>query len=67
MKVLLDTCVSGALRWPLMEAGHEVIWTGEWDKDPGDDEILAFAHRESRVLVTLDKDTCPMTRGLYAD
>ncbi|NJN55617.1 MAG: DUF5615 family PIN-like protein, partial [Anaerolineae bacterium] len=24
--------------------------------DPGDDEIMAFAHREGRVLVTLDKD-----------
>lgn len=56
MKILLDTCVSGTLRRPLSEAGHDVIWTGEWDEDPGDDEILAFAHQEGRVLVTLDKD-----------
>jgi hypothetical protein len=33
-----------------------VIWAGEWAEDPGDDEILARAHREGRVLVTLDKD-----------
>lgn len=25
MKLLLDTCVSGALRQPLTEAGHDVI------------------------------------------
>ena len=25
-------------------------------RDPGDDEILARAHREERILVTLDKD-----------
>jgi predicted nuclease of predicted toxin-antitoxin system len=26
------------------------------ERDPGDDEILARAHREERVLITLDKD-----------
>jgi len=25
-------------------------------EDPGDEEILEWAHREGRVLVTLDKD-----------
>jgi predicted nuclease of predicted toxin-antitoxin system len=40
----------------LADAGHDVIWTGEWDEDPGDDQIITFAHRERRVLVTLDKD-----------
>ena len=56
MKILLDTCVWGGARKPLDLAGHDVIWTGDWEKDPGDEEILAFAHRENRVLVTLDKD-----------
>jgi predicted nuclease of predicted toxin-antitoxin system len=28
----------------------------DWAKDPGDEEILTQAHREGRVLVTLDKD-----------
>jgi predicted nuclease of predicted toxin-antitoxin system len=36
--------------------GHDVIWAGDWPEDPGDDEILARAHREARILVTLDKD-----------
>lgn len=56
MKVLLDTCVWGGARSVLEAAGHDVIWTGDWEKDPGDEEILAYAHREGRVLVTLDKD-----------
>jgi predicted nuclease of predicted toxin-antitoxin system len=42
---------------PALEAaGHDVVWAGAWDSDPGDEEILARADRESRVLVTLDKD-----------
>jgi len=40
----------------LQEAGYDVVWTGDWDKDPGDQEILALAYTEGRVLVTLDKD-----------
>lgn len=57
MKVLLDTCVSGKLVRPaLTEAGHDAIWAGDWESDPGDEAILAIAHHEGRVLVTLDKD-----------
>jgi predicted nuclease of predicted toxin-antitoxin system len=56
MKVLLDTCVWGGVRKALSDAGHDVVWTGDWEEDPGDDEILAHAYREGRVLVTLDKD-----------
>jgi len=33
-----------------------VVWSGDWAKDPGDEEILATAYREGRILVTLDKD-----------
>ena len=56
MKILLDTCVWGGTRKDLEAVGHDVVWTGDWPKDPGDREILAYAHREGRVLVTLDKD-----------
>jgi len=56
MKVLLDTCVSGGLLKVIEASGHDVIWSGEWENDPGDIEILAFAHKEGRILVTLDKD-----------
>ena len=32
------------------------MWAGDWPEDPGDDEILAKAYEEGRILVTLDKD-----------
>jgi predicted nuclease of predicted toxin-antitoxin system len=56
MKLLLDSCVWGGTRAELEAAGHDVVWAGDWAEDPGDDEILATANREGRVLVTLDKD-----------
>jgi predicted nuclease of predicted toxin-antitoxin system len=56
VKLLLDACVWGGAVDPLRAAGHDVIWAGAWDIDPGDDDILARAHQEGRVLVTLDKD-----------
>ncbi|RMH40118.1 MAG: toxin-antitoxin system, toxin component, PIN family protein [Deltaproteobacteria bacterium] len=56
MNVLLDACVWGGARRDLEAVGHDVVWAGEWDEDPGDEAILAHAHRERRVLATLDKD-----------
>jgi predicted nuclease of predicted toxin-antitoxin system len=56
VKVLLDTCVWGGAVRDLRSAEHDVIWAGEWEEDPGDEEILARAHSDGRVLVTLDKD-----------
>jgi len=56
MKLLLDACVWGGACKEIEAAGHDVIWAGEWIEDPGDEEILARAYSEGRVLVTLDKD-----------
>ncbi len=56
MKILLDTCVYGGVRKTLRDAEYDVTWSGDWLKDPGDEEILAIAYREGRTLVTLDKD-----------
>ena len=56
MRVLLDTCVWGGARESVAAAGHDVIWGGDWEDDPGDEALLARAYSESRVLVTLDKD-----------
>jgi len=56
VKLLLDSCVWGKAREELEAAGHDVIWAGDWPEDPGDDQILAHAHREERILATLDKD-----------
>jgi len=54
--ILLDTCVWGGALQLLAGLGHDVIWSGSWAKDPGDASILAAAHSDQRVLVTLDKD-----------
>ncbi len=56
MKLLLDTCVWGGAKAELTAAGHDVLGTGDLEENPGDEDILAQAHREQRVLVTLDKD-----------
>lgn len=56
MKLLLDACVWGKARDQLERAGHDVVWAGDWRVDPGDEEILALAYREGRILLTLDAD-----------
>jgi predicted nuclease of predicted toxin-antitoxin system len=56
MRILLDTCVSSDVRDRLRSHGFDVVWSGEWPSDPGDDELLNIALRERRVLITLDKD-----------
>lgn len=56
MKILLDNCVWGGAQAALADAGHDVEWVGDWEQDPGDEQILAHATLEGRALVTLDKD-----------
>ncbi len=56
MKLLLDTCVWGGAKQALATDGHDVEWSGDWPKDPGDEEILSIAHAQNRTLITLDKD-----------
>ena len=56
MKLLLDTCVWGGALKTLRDSGHDVICAGDWPEDPGDEEILAKAYEEDRILITLDKD-----------
>ena len=56
MRLLLDSCVWSGIILPLRSAGCDVVWAGDWPEDPGDQEILARAFSEKRILVTLDKD-----------
>jgi predicted nuclease of predicted toxin-antitoxin system len=56
MKILLDTCVWRGVKTELINTGYDVIWSGDWDKDPGDEAILERAYQEKRILVTLDRD-----------
>ena len=43
-----------------------MVWSGDWFEDPGDEEILAIARNEERILITLDKDfgELAIVRGL---
>lgn len=54
--VLLDTCVWGGAVAELTALGHNVVWSGHWDSDPGDRAILEAAYSQGRILATLDKD-----------
>lgn len=56
MKLLLDTCVWGGAAAFLTAAGHDVLWMGDIEPDPGDEAIMQRAFSEVRVMVTLDKD-----------
>ena len=49
MKLLLDTCVWGGARSELEALGYDVVWTGDWESDPGDAEILSYAFYNKRT------------------
>lgn len=56
MRVLLDSCVWGGALLTLRQAGIDVDWCGDWERDPGDKQILARAYEQHQIIVTLDKD-----------
>ncbi|WP_286393472.1 DUF5615 family PIN-like protein [Pseudanabaena mucicola] len=56
MKFLVDVNASGVLSTLLVELGHEVACVKDVNPRMGDDEIIAWAVREERVIVTTDND-----------
>jgi len=56
MNFLLDACISRFAVVDLRAAGYDVAWVLEWERDPGDEEVLKSALSEGRILVTVDKD-----------
>ena len=40
----------------LQHAEHDVLWAGQFDRDPGDEQLLAMAFDQDRILITLDSD-----------
>ena len=56
MDFLLDVNASGAVaRW-LIHMGHDVVEVGQKDPRMSDNEILSWAVKESRIIVTTDND-----------
>lgn len=56
MNFLIDVNASGSLTGWLIELGHEVVQVGSKDPRMTDDEILSWATKECRIIVTTDKD-----------
>jgi len=52
MKFLVDVNASGVLSTLLVELGHEVACVKDVNPRMGDDEIIAWAVREERVIFT---------------
>ena len=57
MRFLLDECISTRLAPLLIDAGHDVVHVSDRDLSGHvDDEVLAAARDEERVLVSADTD-----------
>jgi predicted nuclease of predicted toxin-antitoxin system len=56
MRFLANENIPGDAVNALVAAGHDVVWIRVAAPGSGDEEILAWAVREDRVLVTFDQD-----------
>jgi predicted nuclease of predicted toxin-antitoxin system len=56
MKFLLDVNASGALSKLLLELGHDTICVSHVNSEMSDDEILDWAAKEERIIITTDSD-----------
>lgn len=56
MRFLADENFPGAAIAALVAAGSDVVWIGLAAPGSSDSEVLQFAIREQRVLLTFDKD-----------
>ncbi|HEX9837028.1 MAG TPA: DUF5615 family PIN-like protein [Alphaproteobacteria bacterium] len=56
MRFVADENVPGEAITALRDAGHDVAWIRADAPGSSDDEVLARAMRERRILLTFDKD-----------
>ena len=56
MRWLVDECLDAALVRHLRELGHDVVYMAETAPAASDADVTARAQRESRLLLTEDKD-----------
>ena len=56
MNFLLDVNASGAVANWLIHLGHGVVEVGQKDPRMSDNDILSWAVRERRIIVTTDND-----------
>ncbi|MDY0383202.1 DUF5615 family PIN-like protein [Trichlorobacter sp.] len=56
MKFLADVNIERRIILFLRSAGYDVIWAPEYDCRMKDEELLALAVQQQRILITNDKD-----------
>lgn len=56
MRFLVDRCAGRGIADWLRQQGHDVVEARSLGPDPGDDQLLAIAVVQSRVVVTIDSD-----------
>lgn len=56
MRFLANENLPGDVVTALKTAGHDVIWLRTAAPGSNDEDVLAWAARESRILLTFDKD-----------
>ncbi|MBC7294244.1 MAG: DUF5615 family PIN-like protein, partial [Thermoleophilia bacterium] len=57
MKFLLDVCAGGRLRLWLERRGHDVVAeVRRRSPSLGDNDVIAWAWEEERIIITVDKD-----------
>jgi predicted nuclease of predicted toxin-antitoxin system len=63
MRFLADENFPGAAVDALVRAGHDVVWIGTIAPGMPDGEVFRWAARESRIILTFDKDFGEIARG----
>jgi predicted nuclease of predicted toxin-antitoxin system len=56
MKFLIDVCAGTGVGMWLLQEGHDVLLVRDRDPRMEDEDILAWAHLEKRIIVSIDKD-----------
>jgi len=56
MKFLLDVNASGTLKLLLIEMGYDIACVSDFDSRMNDSDILDWAVREKRIIITTDSD-----------
>jgi predicted nuclease of predicted toxin-antitoxin system len=63
MRFLANENFPGAAVTALKVAGHDVVWVRLAAPGATDQDVLAWAAREERILLTFDKDFGELARG----
>lgn len=56
MKFLVDVCVGKSVHQCLTDQGYDTVNVAERDPKMSDSDIMEWAFKDGRILVTLDKD-----------